>query len=293
MAVATHAAGGADDVADPNTEQRDFWTGQAGPIWVRQAAAMDQTLAPVLEAVFDAAALRPSELVLDVGCGAGTSTIEAARRVSPGGKAIGVDISETLLAAARARKAPGAAFELADAQTHPFEPDHFDSVISRFGVMFFADFEAAFRQLWTSLKPGGRIAFATWGDIPDNPYFTLPARVSKSTLGPMPKTDPDSPGPFALRDPFRIKNILQNADFNEIKVDSQHMMLTPAGNAKDVADLMMEIGPAQAAVSYHASGPDDKARLHAALVESLAQFESHRVVRIPALINIAHARKPA
>src|SRR5579885_3498256 len=114
----------------------------------------------------DHAAIQSGERILDIGCGSGETTLELARRAGPAGSALGVDISRLLLDAARAAARQAAlanvSFQEADAQTHAFAPASFDLVFSRFGVMFFEDPDAAFRNLKTALRPGGRLCFVCW-----------------------------------------------------------------------------------------------------------------------------------
>ncbi|MFK7835787.1 MAG: class I SAM-dependent methyltransferase [Sulfitobacter sp.] len=277
-----------------NTDQAEFWTDQAGPTWVAQMDAMDAALAPVLTAVLARAAVSEGDHVLDVGCGAGTSTFAAAALAGANGHVCGVDISQTLLDAAETRNtgARPARFLLADAQSHGFAPDQFDLLMSRFGVMFFEDSVAAFANMARALKPGGRMAFATWGAIPENPYFTLPARIAKDLLGPVPKSDPDAPGPFAFREIPRVLDILEQAGFDKINGEATSMLLTPPGSTQEVADLMCEIGPAQRALSFFEADATDRAKLTEALAQALAPYQTTDGIRLPAVINLFEARKP-
>ena len=279
----------------PNTDQAAFWTDQAGPIWVARMEAMDLTLAPVLDGILERAVLENGEQVLDIGCGAGTSTLQAAALLGPKGRATGVDISTTLLTVARARAeaADTATFELADAQTHRFEAGRFDCILSRFGVMFFDDVNAAFNNIAMALRSGGRMVFATWGAIPDNPFFTLPAAVSKHVLGPVPKSDPDAPGPFALRDPDAVVAILERAGLTEIVSEVVALDLTPPGDRADVAALMCEIGPAHLALTHHDADADQRVALIDALTEALLPCQTAEGIRIPASINFFTGTKPA
>lgn len=278
-----------------NENQQKFWTQDAGPTWVAQMAVMDETLKPVLDQVLRLAAIRPGDRVVDIGCGAGTSTLQAAAQTGISGTALGVDISQTLLEAARSR-AQGQqhlAFLLADAQTHPFEAESCDCMISRFGVMFFADPAAAFANMARALSPGGRMVFATWGAISENPYFTLPAQVAAEVIGRPPKGDPDAPGPLSLRDTDRVVSLLDQAGLSEITVAETPLMLTPWGGAEDVAALLCDIGSAQRVLLHFGSDQADRARLAKALAVTMRQFETPQGIRIPALINMFSARNPA
>ena len=278
-----------------NAEQQDFWTDEAGPIWVAQMDAMDAQLGPVLDGVLARAKLQTGERVLDIGCGAGTSTIEAACLVGTAGHALGVDISKTLLgvANARATEVPQVGFALGDAQSYAFEQQGFDCLISRFGVMFFEDPVAAFANMAQALRPAGRMVFAAWGAIPDNPFFTLPAMVSKAVLGAVPKVDPDAPGPFAFREAARVVSILQAAGLQDILVEETMLDLVPEGDPVTVAKLMCEIGPAHRALAYFDANTAQRNRLIEALADAVKVFDTPEGIRIPAAINFVTAIKPA
>lgn len=120
-------------------------------IWVEMQDALDRMFAPFATRLIEVAFPREGGRVLDVGCGAGATTLAMARRLGPTGLCLGVDISGPLVTAAKARAVAegvvSAAFLRGDAQTHAFAPASFDAVISRFGVMFFDDPEAAFGNI--------------------------------------------------------------------------------------------------------------------------------------------------
>ncbi len=278
-----------------NAGQQEFWTDLAGPTWVAQMDAMDAKLAPVLDGVLARAKLQSGDHVLDIGCGAGTSTIAAAQQAGKSGRVHGADISATLLkvAAARSSDLPAVTYSVSDAQSHSFEAESYDCLISRFGVMFFEDPEAAFINMALALRPGGRMAFATWGAIPENHYFTLPARVAKTVIGAVPKTDPDAPGPFAFREPPRVLSILKAAGLKDITVQETPLLLTPGGDAQAVARLMCEIGPAERALTHFEANSEGRSSLIEALADALAPHQTAEGIRIPALINFFTATKPA
>lgn len=287
------ADGGGAEMGAANADQQDFWTAQAGPTWVSEMAAMDAALAPVLTGVLVRAALKPGERVLDIGCGAGTSTLEAAALTGANGHVCGADISDTLLEAARHRSAgvEGVSYLLCDAQSYDFKAEY-DALISRFGVMFFDDFTAAFINMARALQPGGRMILATWGAIPENPFFTFPAGVAKAELGPTPKSDPDAPGPLALRDVDKGLGLLRAAGLADTAVEEVTLALTPSGSAQDVAELMCRIGPADRALSYFQSPPAERAAFVTTLADALQVYQTPEGIRIPALINFFTARKP-
>src|SRR5262249_19802986 len=156
---------------------------------------LDRQLEAITEQTVAVLAPRPGERLLDVGSGCGQTTLSLAASVSPGGEVLGVDISRPMLAVARQRAAaataPGPAFIEADAQTFPFEPESFDGLFSRFGVMFFGDPKAAFRNLLGALKPGGRLVFVCWRGLAENPWMTAPLAAAARDLPPTPPMDPE------------------------------------------------------------------------------------------------------
>ncbi|MGW7071708.1 class I SAM-dependent methyltransferase [Streptomyces sp. NPDC054855] len=148
--------------ASPNSLQVKAWNGPVGTHWAIHHERYDTMLSGVNDALFEAAAIGAGDRVLDIGCGAGITTRIAARRAAHG-HAAGIDISAPLLDRARASTVSegitNAAYEQGDAQLHPFPAAGYDVVISRGGVMFFADHTAAFANIARALRPGGRLVF--------------------------------------------------------------------------------------------------------------------------------------
>ncbi|SFW82373.1 class I SAM-dependent methyltransferase [Amycolatopsis australiensis] len=174
---------------------------------VRFAALFDAEVRRHNERFRAAAAVRPGEDVLDVGCGTGESTREAA---AAGATALGVDVSAQAIA--RARELGGAAFEVADAQTHPFPAAAFDVVLSRFGAMFFADPAAAFANLARALRPGGRLVLLVWQERHRNEWYS----ILRDAIAPGAVAPP--PGPhFSLGDPARTRALLEGAGLTGVE----------------------------------------------------------------------------
>jgi ubiquinone/menaquinone biosynthesis C-methylase UbiE len=112
------------------------------------------------------ARLRPGEHVLDVACGSGSSALPAAEQVGPNGRVLGVDVSERLLALARAKaeraRLDNVEFRLGDMRDLELPAASFDAVLLVFGVFFVPDMEALTRELWSLVKPGGRLVITVW-----------------------------------------------------------------------------------------------------------------------------------
>ncbi len=204
-----------------NRAQRDYWETD-GPLQYQQFSDTNEALlGPAGEAMLDAAQLRPGERVLDVGCGFGTSTLQAADRVAPSGRVVGVDISAAMLQTARQRIAAEGVDNVellhADTQTYPFETGSFDVVISRFGMMFFEDPQAAFANLARALRPEGRLVFVCPQDPLKSQWVVVAFGAAVAALGRAPDLGaPGAPGPFAFADGDRLTQLLMGGGFRDV-----------------------------------------------------------------------------
>lgn len=246
------------------------WDGAAGAKWVTHQARLDNLLAPLGDAAMAAAKVQAGDRILDVGCGAGTTSIALAQRTGASGHVLGLDISPDLIAAARGASAgqPGIDFLLGDAATAALPPAGFDLLFSRFGVMFFDEPAVAFGHLRRALKPGGRVAFVCWRSPRDNDWIRLPLRAIDGLVD-LPPTDPLAPGPFAFADAARTETILQQAGFADISITPHDCQLPYGSGADDAAavdDAMamaLTIGPLARAVAL--VGDDLRTKAEAAL----------------------------
>lgn len=208
-------------VAPSNLEQRRAWDGDEGGFWARHAAHFDRAVSGYHRALLDAARVSPGSRVLDVGCGTGQTTRDAAR-IADRGEAVGVDLSQEMLEVAR-RQADrdgvrNVRFLQADAQVHPFAPASYDVVVSRTGTMFFGDPQAAFANLARSLVPGGRLAMVVWQPVAQNEWFRA-IGAAMAAGRDLPAPPPDEPGPFALSEPARVRTLLTGAGFGEAEIE--------------------------------------------------------------------------
>jgi SAM-dependent methyltransferase len=205
-----------------NQDQVALWNDASGRTWVEMQQVLDRMLAPFEAPLIDAAFPGQGGRVLDVGCGAGATTLAMAKRLGAGGRAVGVDISGPLLEAAESRAATEgistATFVQADAQTHAFDPGRFDAMISRFGVMFFDDPEAAFTNIRRAMRTGAKLAFVAWRSPAENPFMTTAKRAAEPLLTNMPTPDPTAPGQFAFADGDRVRRILQASGWSDIEL---------------------------------------------------------------------------
>lgn len=242
--------------AKPNAREAEFWTAAATETWVPLQARLDRLLRPITAALLDRAAPAPGERVLDVGCGSGETVLEVARRVGPAGRVLGCDISGPMVARARQRIAeaglPQAAVEEADASIRDFPAGGFDLVVSRFGVMFFNNPVEAFANLRRASAPGGRLAFACWRAMAENPWVTVPLQAARPLLLPMEPPAPDAPGQFAFGDRTRVEGILAAAGFREVAIAPHDAPMALAGPgpaaAAEAAAFSVRMGPAARAL---------------------------------------------
>jgi SAM-dependent methyltransferase len=206
----------------PNDEMVEFWNDRGGRQWVRERDRYDAMLASCGRRIFEAVALQPGERVLDVGCGNGATTLEAATLVGPRGSALGVDLSGPMLDEARRRAAAigdgRAEFAQLDAQTAAL-PGPFDAVISRFGVMFFDDAAVAFDNLARALQPNGRMCFVCWQEMLKNEWLRVPILAAVEHVGIPELPEPGAPGPFSLAEPSRIRTLMETAGMTEVAIE--------------------------------------------------------------------------
>ena len=209
------------DAHAPGDEQAKLWNGPAGHAWVDTQDLIDRVLKPVEVLLVDAVPAGSAVHVLDIGCGTGGTTLAAARRLGPSARCTGVDISNPMIAAARARaerERTPATFICANVQDYPFEPGGFDMIISRFGVMFFDDPVGAFANLRRAASGGGRLRCIVWRSPAENPFMTTAERAAAPLLPNLPPRRPGAPGQFALADSQYVKTILQDSGWNGIDI---------------------------------------------------------------------------
>ena len=195
---------------DKNAKQKDFWSGKGGDYWVEKQSEMDIMLNPLGEKALAKLDLQSNSKVLDIGCGCGATTLEIAQIVSEGA-VTGLDISVPMLHKAKSEaKIQGIAnvdFKVVDVQVEQLAYEEYDSVYSRFGVMFFDDPFEAFKNIFSSVRVGGQLSFVCWQDPSLNPWQSLSLQVIRGYLD-MPSPPPRSPGPFAFHEKDYVKAIL-------------------------------------------------------------------------------------
>ncbi len=277
---------------DQNADQIAYWNGPSGQRWADRQQSQETLLAPVLDLLIDRARPKVGERIIDIGCGSGSTTIAFADKVGAAGLVLGVDVSTPMLARAR-QSAPKQApvdFALADATVYPFAAASFDLVVSRFGVMFFADPALSFANIRKALRPSGRLAFACWRDPRDNPWLMLPLQQVYRHAPKLPQQGPEDPGPFAFASEARVQRILGEAGFSGVAMERCDLSLDIAiGRGLEAAvEGALDIGPASRALQ------DQPAEVREAsknsIREALAPFARGQAVPLAGSIWIVTAR---
>jgi SAM-dependent methyltransferase len=250
-------------VDSTNVAQLGAWDGQEGAYWAEHAGRFDRSVAAYHERMMALAAIGERDRVLDIGCGTGQTTRDAARAATAG-IAHGVDLSSPMLAYARRRAAEdglsNVAFTQADAQIHPFEPGGYDVAISRTGAMFFGDRDAAFTNIGRALRQGGRLVLVTWQPLQHNEWI----REISGALAAgrdLPGPPPDAPSPFSLSDPDRVRELLGSAGLDDVELEGMTAGLWLGADADDAHRFVLGL------MGWMLEGLDDTGRAKA--VEAL------------------------
>lgn len=272
----------------PDARPDLHWQDKAGATWARLHRQTDAQLGPFGRVAIERLRVALGERVLDVGCGAGQTLLELGERVGPAGTVTGLDISEPLLAAAservRAARIQNVDVVLGDAARHGFGVP-FHAVFSRFGVMFFEDMVAGFRNLRRALRPGGRLGFVCWQSAEKNPWHGRLLAAVRAVLPDAPPPDmlaPGSPGPFRLSDAEEVDAILSEAGFQERRIEPVELDMDFGGTRtlEEAVAYALEIGPAARFAGD--ADPTLRPEFEAALATALAPHVSDRGVRFEA-----------
>jgi SAM-dependent methyltransferase len=276
---------------DPsNIDQARAWDGEEGAHWAANAQRFDALLAAYREPFMQAARIGSTEQVLDIGCGTGQTSRDAARAAASGA-VLGIDLSSQMIdLAQRLAAAEGVAnarFVIGDAQIYSFEPEAFDIAISRAGATFFGDPVAAFRNIAGALRPGGRLTLLASQAMPQNEWLLA---VFGALAGgrSLPTPPPDAPGPFAFGDPDRVGAILGSAGFQDVQVDGVSAPMSLGSDASEACSFVLGL------FGWLLNGLDDAGRARAldALRATLTAHQTGQGVTYDSSLWIVTGHKP-
>lgn len=270
-------------------DQSQIWNGPAGHAWVEAQKVLDEMFAEIAHFLTTQAQALGAEDVLDVGCGAGATTLQIAEAT---GSCLGVDVSAPLIALARERaEASGAraGFIRDDAQTHALDHARFDLVVSRFGVMFFQDPVAAFSNLLRATRPGGALRFVVWRSAAENTFLTAAERAVEHMLPDLARRTDGAVGPFAFADPQTVAPLLESAGWSHVAF--QPVDFDACFSAEALELYMTRLGAV--GLVYKDLAPELQAALLTGLRKAYEPFRTGHQIRFKAACWVIEAEAPA
>jgi SAM-dependent methyltransferase len=280
------------DTETASRQAAEFWNSPSSRAWADYHEPIDALFSGITEAVLRIAAPQPGEHVLDIGCGAGTTTLELAARIGPAGHVLGADISENSVAKLRERIAAGgvrnAEVLLADVGNYAFAPARFDLAFSRPGVMFFGDPPAALSNVRRAMKPSGRLAFAVFRTPAENPFTVGPTVAVRQVFPALTPPGPNDPGMFSWADATRTRQLFHHAGYQDVRLTplDLDMRFAPPGAPAEAAELAMMIGQVSRAL---AAAPDQRDATRVALTDFFRHHDGPNGISLSGALWIVEA----
>ncbi len=278
-----------------NEQEAVYWNADAAQHWITHEDRYERMFGALGEHALRAAEITPTDHILDIGCGTGSTTLAAARRASQG-DALGIDISAQMTDRCRQRAREmgikNVRFETADVQTHDFGAAQFDSIISRFGVMFFDDPLKAFKNVGHAMCSGGRLAFVCWQDVLANEWMTIPGSAAAAQVRPADFSHPTASGVFAFADRDWVAQTLGLAGFVDVEISGVRDTLVLAGGASldETVDFLR--GADVARVLFAEAEPEAIERAMKAVRDALRPHETMEGICLGAAVWVVTARRP-
>ena len=227
-----------------NQEQGAHWNSSMGRAWVNNDSKMNAQLQIITNDLYKEIKIQKGSKVLDIGCGSGALLPFLSDKVGNSGLVHGVDISNPLLELAKKYHCAkeNITFLNADAQSYNFKSLNYDNVVSRFGVMFFADPMAAFKNIRSSMKNNGKLNFVCWSKLEDNDFFVMPLQIVLRHLNKPLPTPSKSPGPLSFSDPDHTEHILKSSGFKSVAIKTVKTKMINYDTIENQIQLFNKIG---------------------------------------------------
>ena len=276
-----------------NDEQYEYWNKGIGQKWVKEDNSLNERFAILTKEFFSRANINKNEKVLDIGCGGGITSFEASILVGKDGYVLGADISEILLDLAKKNYSniKNLKFKYCDVQNYEFEKNSFSKVISRFGVMFFENPIKAFKNINNAIQDGGSLHFVCWTNVMENEFFTAAANIIIRHLDRGFPELTRAPGPFAFSEKKYVKQILNAAGFENIKVEKVYTLISTNDSAEKDGNLLFNIGLAGRLLSEENLSEAELAKIKEKIIEMSQNRKFDGIINYKACLNFVSATK--
>jgi len=279
-----------------NPKQGQYWNEDSGTAWVTYDAPMNERLQPITDLLFQDMPHHGVDHALDIGCGAGATTRRMASLLDGNARVTGLDISQSLLAVARAKSSllgdhsAAIDYRQADAQSCGFDPQRFDVVLSRFGVMFFGEPGRAFQNIRSAMRSGALTRFVCWAPLDVNEFFLAPLQIALDITKFDFQWPGREPGPLAFSDHEYVRSILKDAGFSKISIDRVETHVTTKDSPEVNATFLMNMGMGFRAIEL--SKPDDlmRERIRQALIADGQAHQQGASISYKAVVYVVTAR---
>ncbi len=242
------------------TQHRNWDSAAVG--WMKWSEFNDRADRHISERLVELAGVEPGGRVLDVAAGYGEPALTAARRAGPEGRVVATDISAEMLAFARERASAAGLGNLefmeSDASSLDFPHESFDAAVSRWGIIFEPDAEAAASRIRGFLKPGARMAISSWGQPDQVPFLSIPMRTTMERFD-VPPPPTGTPGPLSRPTPDAIGGLLEGGGFSEVAVEQDEVIFEFDSPAHFTAYVRAIAAPIRAMIEQHAGEAQEEA----------------------------------
>ena len=276
-----------------NDDQHEFWNKGIGQKWVKEDNSMNERFTILTKEFFKRAKIEKGDKVLDIGCGGGITSFETSKILGNDGYVLGADISKILLDLAKKNYSniKNLEFKYCDVQNYEFEKNSSSKVISRFGVMFFENPIKAFKNINNAIQDGGSLYFVCWTNVMENEFFTAAANIIIKHLDRgFPKLT-RAPGPFAFSEKKYVKQILNAAGFENIKVEKVYTLISTNDSAEKDGNLLFNIGLAGRLLSEENLSEAELAKIKEKIIEMSQNRKVDGIITYKACLNFVSATK--